>query len=85
MAHPPADQPTLFEVTDDAPRRRSTHRQGWPPGHPEGCEAALTGPSSLRRRGRAPDRTNALARDQIEALLGREDVGLRGRTLWRLL
>ncbi len=39
----------------------------------------------LRRRGRAPDRTKALSRDQIEALLGREDVGLRERTLWRLL
>ena len=39
----------------------------------------------LRRRGRAVDRTKALARDQIEALLGRSDVGLRERTLWRLL
>ncbi len=39
----------------------------------------------LRRRGRAPDRTKALARDQIEALLSREDLGLRERTLWRLL
>jgi integrase len=40
---------------------------------------------TLRRRGRAPDRTKALARDEIEALLRREDLGLRERTLWRLL
>jgi integrase len=40
---------------------------------------------SLRRRGRAPDRTKALPRAQIEALLEREDLGLRERTLWRML
>jgi integrase len=40
---------------------------------------------SLRRRGRAPDRTKALSRDEVEALLGREDFGLRERTLWRML
>jgi site-specific recombinase XerD len=40
---------------------------------------------SLRRRGRAPDRTKALTRAQIEALLAREDLGLRERVLWRLL
>jgi len=33
----------------------------------------------------APDRTKALSRDQVETLLGREDLGLRERTLWRLL
>jgi integrase len=40
---------------------------------------------SLRRRGRAPDRTKALSRAEIEALLAREDLGLRERVLWRLL
>jgi integrase len=40
---------------------------------------------ALRRRGRAPDRTKALTRAQIEALLAREDLGLRERVLWRLL
>lgn len=39
----------------------------------------------LRRRGRAPDRTRALAISQIEAVLARSDVGLREKTLWRLL
>jgi integrase len=41
--------------------------------------------SSLRRRSRAPDRTKALPRNQIQALLAREDLGLRERTLWRML
>jgi integrase len=40
---------------------------------------------SVRRRGRAPDRTKALSRADIEALLAREDLGLRERVLWRLL
>jgi integrase len=40
---------------------------------------------SLRRRGRAPDRTKALSRAETEALLAREDLGLRERVLWRLL
>jgi site-specific recombinase XerD len=40
---------------------------------------------SVRRRGRAPDRAKALSRAAIEALLAREDVDLRERTLWRLL
>jgi integrase len=39
----------------------------------------------LRRRGRAPDRTRALSREEITALLAREDVPLRERTLWRML
>ena len=38
-----------------------------------------------RRRGRAPDRTRALSREEITALLAREDLPLRERTLWRLL
>jgi integrase/recombinase XerC/integrase/recombinase XerD len=39
----------------------------------------------LRRRGRAPDRTKALSRAEIEDLLAREELGLRERVLWRLL
>jgi hypothetical protein len=39
----------------------------------------------LRRRGRPPDRTRALSIGQVEALLGRSDIGLREKTLWRLL
>ena len=45
-----------------------------------------TDPSTgLRRRGRAPDRTRALSISQIETLLTRPDLGLREKTLWRLL
>ena len=40
---------------------------------------------ALRRRGRAPDRTRSLGRAEITALLGREELPLRERTLWRLL
>jgi len=40
---------------------------------------------ALRRRRRAPDRTKALSKSDIEALLAREDLGLRERVLWRLL
>jgi integrase len=40
---------------------------------------------SLRRRGRAPDRTRALDRTEIAGLLGREGLALRERTLWRML
>jgi integrase len=54
------------------------HDQGW-------LDPGVDPSRSLRRRGRAPDRTKALSRDQIEALLTREDLGLRERTLWRLL
>jgi integrase len=52
--------------------------QGW-------LEPAADPTCRLRRRGRAPDRTKALSRADIEALLGRDDLGLRERTLWRLL
>ena len=40
---------------------------------------------TLRRRGRAPDRSKALSKAAIEALLAREEFGLRERVLWRLL
>ncbi|MGP3932137.1 tyrosine-type recombinase/integrase [Nonomuraea sp. KM88] len=39
----------------------------------------------IRRRPRTPDRTRALARVDVEALLTRPNPGLRERTLWRLL
>jgi integrase/recombinase XerC/integrase/recombinase XerD len=70
--------PATFNRNLDAIRAavRYWHDQDW----------LATDPTrSLRRRGRAPDRTRALARADIEALLGREDVGLRERVLWRLL
>jgi integrase/recombinase XerC/integrase/recombinase XerD len=40
---------------------------------------------TLRRRGRAPDRTKALSKTDIETLLAREGLGLRERVLWRML
>ena len=43
----------------------------------------LTG--ALRRRKRAADRSRALSRADVEALLTRDDIGIRERTLWRLL
>jgi len=39
----------------------------------------------LRRRNRAPDRTKALSKADIEQLLTREDHALREKTLWRML
>jgi integrase len=39
----------------------------------------------LRRRRRTPDRSRALTQHEIGVLLRREDVGLREKTLWRLL
>ncbi|MFN2506614.1 MAG: tyrosine-type recombinase/integrase [Acidimicrobiales bacterium] len=39
----------------------------------------------LRRRRRPPDRTRALSRAEVESLLTRGEVGLRDKTLWRML
>ena len=39
----------------------------------------------IGRRRRAPDRSRALSRADVEALLTREDIALRERVLWRLL
>ncbi|MET9243031.1 site-specific integrase [Nonomuraea sp. NPDC003709] len=39
----------------------------------------------IRRRARTPDRTKALDRAQVEALLTRQNLGLRERTLFRML
>jgi site-specific recombinase XerD len=50
--------------------------QGW----------ALEDPtSSLRRRKVAADRSRALSRADVGQLLGREDINLRERVLWRML
>jgi site-specific recombinase XerD len=51
----------------------------------EWLDTAVDPTRTLRRRRRAPDRTRALARAEIEALLIRPNLGLRERTLWRLL
>jgi integrase/recombinase XerC/integrase/recombinase XerD len=40
---------------------------------------------ALRRRRVAPDRSRALSRAEVEALLTREDLQLRERVLWRML
>lgn len=40
---------------------------------------------ALRRRRVAPDRSRALSRVQVEALLTRDDLPLRERVLWRML
>jgi integrase len=39
----------------------------------------------LRRRRKAPDRSRALSRADVERLLTRDDTAIRERTLWRLL
>ena len=39
----------------------------------------------LRRRRKAPDRSRALARADVDRLLTRDDIGLRERVLWRIL
>ncbi|WP_017975733.1 tyrosine-type recombinase/integrase [Actinopolyspora halophila] len=50
--------------------------QGWITGDPT---------RRIRRRPRTPDRTRSIGRADIEALLTRQHVPLRERTLWRLL
>jgi integrase/recombinase XerC/integrase/recombinase XerD len=72
--------PATYNRNLDAVRAavRYWHDQGW-------LDPAADPTRSLRRRGRAPDRTRALSRDEVETLLGREDLTLRERTLWRLL
>jgi integrase len=70
--------PSTWNVALDALRSAVTYwqAQGWIAGDPT---------SPLRRRRRAADRARALSRDDVEGLLGREDIGIRERTLWRLL
>jgi integrase len=40
---------------------------------------------ALRRRSRAPERTRALSRSDIDDLLNRDSLALREKTLWRML
>src|SRR6202050_2269949 len=70
--------PATWNRNRDALRSfgRYCHGQGWTAG-----DVA----ESLTRRRRAPDRSRALARDDLERLLGRDDVALRDKTLWRML
>jgi integrase len=70
--------PATWNRNRDALRSfgRYCHDQGWTAG-----DVA----ESLTRRRRAPDRSRALARDDLERLLARDDVALRDKTLWRML
>jgi integrase/recombinase XerC/integrase/recombinase XerD len=54
------------------------HEQGW-------LDPSVDPTRGVRRRRRAPDRTRSLFRAEIDALLVRDDVGLRERALWRTL
>ncbi|WP_232304076.1 site-specific integrase [Pseudofrankia sp. DC12] len=70
--------PATFNRNLDALRSAAGYwrDQGWIVGDPT---------RAIRRRGRAPDRTRALSRAVVEELLGRGDIGLRERVLWRML
>src|SRR6266699_1884627 len=70
--------PSTWNVALDALRSASSYwqDQGWITSDPA---------IRLRRRRRAPDRSRALCRANVEALLTRPDISLRERTLWRLL
>src|ERR1700683_799982 len=70
--------PATWNRNRDALRSfgRYCHSQGWTAG-----DVA----ESLTRRRRAPDRSRALARHDLEQLLARDDVALRDKTLWRVL
>jgi integrase/recombinase XerC/integrase/recombinase XerD len=70
--------PATWNRNRDALRSASRHwqDQGW-----------ITGDlaAGIRRRRRAPDRSRALSRADVEQLLTREDLAIRERALWRLL
>ncbi len=70
--------PATWNRNRDALRSfgRYCHGQGWTAG-----DVA----ESLTRRRRAPDRSRALARDDLERLLARDDVALRDKALWLML
>lgn len=72
-----ARSPSTWNVALDALRSAAAYwqAQGWLAADPT---------SALRRRRRAPDRARGLSRADVERLLGREDIGLRERALWRL-
>jgi integrase len=70
--------PSTWNVSLDAVRSAAAYwaRQGWITADPS---------RMLTRRQPRPDRSRALARADVEALLTREDISLRERTLWRML
>jgi integrase/recombinase XerC/integrase/recombinase XerD len=70
--------PSTWNVSLDAVRSAAAYwrRQGWIAADPSRL---------LVRRKPRPDRSRALDRAEVEQLLTREDLGLRERTLWRML
>ena len=70
--------PSTWNVSLDAVRSAAAYwqRQGW-------LAADFT--RMLERRKPRPDRSRALSRNDVEQLLGREDLRLRERTMWRML
>ena len=70
--------PSRWNVSLDAVRSAAAYwqRQGWIAADPS---------RMLERRKPRPDRARALFRADVEQLLTREGVGLRERTLWRML
>jgi integrase len=70
--------PSTWNVSLDAIRRASAYwqAQGWTAGDPA---------VRLRHRRVAEDRSRAMSRAEVGELLAREDIGLRERTLWRML
>jgi integrase/recombinase XerC/integrase/recombinase XerD len=70
--------PSTWNVSLDALRSscRYWSDQGWLTSDPT---------TLLRRRRRAPDRSRALSRTDVEPLLTREDISIRERVLWRML
>jgi len=70
--------PSTWNVSLDAIRRASAYwqAQGW---------AADDPAVRLRHRRVAEDRSRAMSRAEVSELITREDIGLRERTLWRML
>jgi integrase/recombinase XerC/integrase/recombinase XerD len=70
--------PSTWNVSLDAVRSAAVYwqRQGWLAADPS---------RMLVRRTPRADRSRALSRADVEQLLTREDIGLRERTLWRML
>ena len=70
--------PSTWNVCLDAIRSAAAYwqRQGWITADPS---------RMLVRRKPRPDRVRALSRAEVEQLLTRADIGLRERTLWRML
>jgi integrase len=70
--------PSTWNVSLDAIRSAAAYwmRSGWITADPS---------RMLVRRQPRPDRSRALSRADVEALLARDDISLRERTLWRML